>query len=100
LSNQTLYDRSFAVQGPKQWNKVHNIVKAAQSFDAFKISMLNFLALIPDNPPVSSYSYSWTSHKLIDRLHAIEVVRHLMTLPTLQINSTKLTKLVRYASVI
>ena len=29
LRNQTLYDRSFAVQGPKLWNKVPNTVKTA-----------------------------------------------------------------------
>ena len=64
-SNQTLYDQSFAVQGPKLWNKVPNTVKAAQSFDAFKISLSTFLALIPDNPPVSGYSCSW-SNSLVD----------------------------------
>ena len=65
LSSQTLYDRSFAVQGPKLWNKVPNTVKTALSFDSFKISLLQFLALIPDNPPVSGYSCSW-SNSLVD----------------------------------
>ena len=60
-SNQTLYDQSFAVQGPKLWNKVPNSAKAAQSFDAFKISLSTFLALIPDNTPVSGYSCSWSN---------------------------------------
>ena len=45
-SNQTLYDQSFAVQGPKLWNKVPNSVKAAQSCDAIEISLSTFLALI------------------------------------------------------
>ena len=65
LRNQTLYDRSFAVQGPKLWNKVPNTVKTAQSLDSFKISLSKFLALIPDNPPVSGYSCSW-SNSLVD----------------------------------
>ena len=65
LRNQTLYDRSFAVQGPKLWNKVPNTVKTAQSFDSFKISLSKFLALIPDNPPVSGYSCRW-SNSLVD----------------------------------
>ena len=65
LRNQTLYDRSFAVQAPKRWNKVPNTVKPAQSFDSFKISLPKFLALIPDNPPVSGYSCSW-SNSLVD----------------------------------
>ena len=64
-SNQTLYDKSFAVQGPKLWNKVPNTVKAAKTFDTFKISLSNFLALIPDNPPVSGYSCSW-SNSVVD----------------------------------
>ena len=93
LSNQTLYNRSFAVQGPRLWNKVPNTVKAAQSFDfdSFKISLSKFLALIPDNPPVSGYNQLQLV-KLIGRLHAIEVVRHLITLPTLRINSIKLSQ--------
>ena len=65
LRNLTLYDRSFAVQGPKLWNKVLNTVKTAQSFDSFKISLSKFLALIPDNSPVSGYSCSWSS-SLVD----------------------------------
>ena len=67
LSNQTLYDQSFAVLGPKLWNKVPSTVRAALSFDAFKISLSNFLDLIPDNPPVAGYSCSW-SNSLVDYL--------------------------------
>ena len=52
-SNQTLYDHSFAVLGPKLWNKVPSTVRAAPTFDAFKISLSNFLDLIPDNLPVA-----------------------------------------------
>ena len=63
--NQTLYDQSFAVLGPKLWNKVPSPVRAAPTFDAFKISLSNFLDLIPDNPPVTGYSCSWTN-SLID----------------------------------
>jgi hypothetical protein len=59
--NQSLYDGSFAVQGPKLWNKVPSEVKAAKSFDMFKSGMSNFLALIPDNPPVAGYSCSWSN---------------------------------------
>ena len=65
LRNQSLYDRSFAVQGPKLWNKVPPTVKADTSFDMFKCSLSNFLALIPDNPPVAGYSCSW-SNSLVD----------------------------------
>ena len=64
-SNQSLYDRSFAVQGPKLWNKVPCLIKTAESFDLFKCSLSNFLASIPDNPPVAGYSCSW-SNSLVD----------------------------------
>ena len=64
-SNQSLYDSSFAVQGPKMWNKVSAELRAAQSFEACKISLSNFLALIPDNPPLVGYSCSW-SNSLVD----------------------------------
>ena len=63
--NQSLYDASFAVHGPKLWNKVPPEIKAASSFEAFKISLSNFFDLIPDNPPVVGYSCSW-SNSLVD----------------------------------
>ena len=85
LRSQSLYDRTFAVQGPKLWNKVPQTVKADSSFDIFKCSLSNFLALIPDNPPVAGYSCSW-SNSLVDY---IQVVRYLMTLPAPRVNSTK-----------
>ena len=65
LRNQTLYDSSFAVKGPKLWNKVPSEVKAEKTFASFKVSLSKFLALIPDNPPVSGYTCSW-SNSLVD----------------------------------
>ena len=67
IRNETLYDgRSFAVRGPKLWNKVPAAVKAEKSFDRFiKLSLSKFLALIPDNPPVPGYTCSW-SNSLMD----------------------------------
>ena len=65
LSNQTLYDSSFAVRGPKLWNTVPENIRAAVSFDSFKVSLSEFLALIPDNPPITRYSCSW-SNSVID----------------------------------
>ena len=66
--NQTLYDSSFAVRGPKLWNKVPVAIKAEKTFDGFKVSLSKFLALIPDNPrfPVTLAAgpiHSWTSHQ-------------------------------------
>jgi phosphatidylinositol kinase/protein kinase (PI-3 family) len=65
--SQALYDQLFAVLGPKLWNKVPSTLRlrAAQSFDAFKISLSNFLDLIPDNPLVTGYSCRW-SNSLVD----------------------------------
>ena len=63
LRNQSLYDRSFAVQGPKLWNKVPPTVKADTSFDMFKCSLSNFLALIPDNPPVAVGQTHWLTSR-------------------------------------
>ena len=63
--NQTLYDSSFAVRGSKLWNKVPVAIKAEKRFDGFKVSLSNFLVLIPDNPPVSGYTCSW-SNSLVD----------------------------------
>ena len=67
LRNQTLYDSSFAVtvRGSKLWNKVPSEVKAEKTFASFKVSLSKFLALIPDNPPVSGYTCSW-SNSLVD----------------------------------
>ena len=65
LHSQSLYDGSFTVIGPKLWNKVPQTVKAAESFIKFKYSLSDFLALIPDQPPVAGYSSSWTN-SLVD----------------------------------
>ena len=66
--NQTLYDSSFAVRGPKLWNKVPVAIKAEKTFDGFKVSLSKFPATIPDNPrfPVTlaiGPIHSWTSHQ-------------------------------------
>jgi hypothetical protein len=66
LSYQTLYDTSFAVTGQKLWNTVPKNIRAAVSFDSLNISLSEFFAdLIPDNPPLTSYSCSW-SNSVID----------------------------------
>ena len=89
LSNQTLYNSSFAVRGPKLWNKVSDSIKAEATFELFKVSLSKFLALIPDNPPISGYSWS---NFLVDYSPTRwSLVRHLMTLPATRINSTKVS---------
>jgi len=55
----------FAVRGRKLWNQVPAAIKAEKTFDGFKVSFSKFLALMPDNPPVSGYTCSW-SNSLVD----------------------------------
>ena len=66
-------------------------IKAEATFELFKVSLSKFLALIPDNPPISGYSCMQLV-QFPGRLFANEVVRHLMTLPATRINSTKVSK--------
>ena len=54
--NQTLFDSSFAVVGPRLWNmipaKLHSIEDMAQ----FKSLLTAFVNSFPDEPPVLGYS--------------------------------------------
>jgi len=62
--NQSLYDGSFAVIGPRLWNIVpkqfHSVADPLQ----FKIKLTEFLNTIPDKPPVSGYKYANTNSLL------------------------------------
>jgi hypothetical protein len=82
-SNLSLYNRSFAVPGPKLWNTVPPEIKAAESFDMFKCSLSNFLDLLPDNPPVAGYGCSCLKSLVDYSAFAIEVFRYLITLQPL-----------------
>ena len=42
FSNQTLYDSSFAVRGPKLCNKVADSIKAGATFELFNVSLSKF----------------------------------------------------------
>ena len=50
------YDNSFVIRAAKLWNTVPKDVKNASSLEAFKIALGDFLAKLPDNPPVKGYS--------------------------------------------
>ena len=52
---QSLYDYSFAVNGPKLWNLVPKKVKDCVSLTSFKSNLDDFLKDIPDCPPISGY---------------------------------------------
>ena len=71
-SNQSLYDSSFAVQGPKLvWNKAPAELKAAQSFEAFKSSLSNFLALIPRRTALRS-----SATAAVGQIHWLATLHH------------------------
>ena len=51
----TLFENSFAVQGPKLWNCLPKSVKGALTLSTFKGSLGGFLNHIPDMPPITGY---------------------------------------------
>ena len=53
--NQTLYDSSFAVLGPKLWNYLPSHLPAIADLVGFKQKLTIFLLSFPDNPPVGGY---------------------------------------------
>ena len=65
LRNQSLYDHSFAVQGPRLWNTIpahlHQLTEPA----TFKSALTKYLLTIPDTPPVVGYVGA-NSNSLLD----------------------------------
>ena len=65
-ANQTLFDNSFAVQGPKLWNAMPHNLNNIQSLEHFKDQLTKFLLSFPDmpqirgcSPPNSNSLLSW-----------------------------------------
>jgi len=56
--NQSLYDSSFAVMGPRLWNILPSDLHHIAELQQFKIKLTEFLNLFPDKPPVSGYCYA------------------------------------------
>ena len=54
--NQTLYDNSFGVFGPRLWNIIPSHLYPIADLQQFKIKLTEFLNSFPDEPPVSGYS--------------------------------------------
>ena len=54
--NQTLYDDSFAVLGPRLWNALPAELSESTQKDAFKHRLTKFMLSFPDEPPVRGYS--------------------------------------------
>ena len=55
-ANQTLFDNSFAVQGPKLWNAMPHNLNNIQSLEHFKDQLTKFLLSFPDMPPIRGCS--------------------------------------------
>ena len=53
--HQTLYDKPFAVLGPRLWNTIPTELTQVGLRQQFKNSLTNYLLLIPDKPPVLGY---------------------------------------------
>ena len=52
LRNQSLYDHSFAVQGPRLWNTIPAHLHQLTELSTFKSALTKCLLTIPDRPPV------------------------------------------------
>ena len=55
-ANQTLYDNSFAVQGPKLWNAIPYHLNVIQDLQHFKNQLTKFMLSLPDKPPIRGYT--------------------------------------------
>ena len=53
--NQTLYDTSFAVMGPRLWNIIPGKLHSVESLVQFKTNLKVFMKTFPDEPPINGY---------------------------------------------
>ena len=65
LRNQSLYDNSFAVMGPRLWNILPSHLHHIAELQQFKTKLTEFINLFPDKPPVSGYCHA-NSNSLLD----------------------------------
>ena len=54
-SNQSIYDASFSVVGPKLWNSLPGNVTTIESESKFRSQLTNLLYKLEDAPPTSGY---------------------------------------------
>ena len=55
-ANLTLFDNSFAVQGPKLWNVIPYHLNVIQDLEHFKDKLTKFMLSLPDKPPIRGYT--------------------------------------------
>ena len=65
LHNQTLFDRSFAVMGPRLWNMIPSNLHAIEDTLQFKSLLTAFVNSFPDEPTVQGYTCR-NSNSLLD----------------------------------
>ena len=53
--NQTLYDNSLAVIGPRLWNTIPPSLHQIEDPLGFKVKLTEFIRTFPDEPPVNGY---------------------------------------------
>ena len=82
--NQSLYDSSFAVIGPKLWNCLPSHLPAVADLVGFKQNLTTFLLTFPDNPPIGDYVavnnnslLDWSKNKA--EAHLQGRLQHVMT---------------------
>ena len=55
-ANQSLYDNSFAVIGPKLWNAMPYHLNCIGDREHFKSQLTQFVLSLPDTPPIRGYT--------------------------------------------
>ena len=55
IGHQSMYDKSFAMIGPRLWNAVPYRLNSIDQFEPFKIQLTRFLLTVPDKPPARGY---------------------------------------------
>lgn len=55
-ANQSLYDSSFSVMGPKLWNSIPYQLNIISEFTSFKNQLTRFMLSVPDMPPIHGYT--------------------------------------------
>ena len=51
-ASQTLFDDSFAVQGPKLWNAIPDHLNVIEDPELFKDQLTKFMLFLPDKTPI------------------------------------------------
>ena len=54
-ANQSLYDNSFAVMGPKLWNAMPYHLNVISDLEQFKNQLTKFMLSLPDTPPIRGH---------------------------------------------